>query len=770
MSASKTQPQPVPIGMITTLIIVAVAAAFLIKPDKKELLERHLKDRNYEAAAKTLATLDSQTRSKDEAFFDAVEIEVELGTTRWRDKARLDDLAKRSLGLLQKHPESERVFELFLHLAGRSSNPAELLDGLVSIKGTLYKKWVALASETLAGRALAVGDPKAAGQIALGLLEIQNARSVTNAVALLRQGGGVDKALEVLRQYLQAHPPQSRGAPWDLERLEIQLLRETGRPGEALVRMRALHDQATGEDRQNLVGPMIQLAREAGKSGEVLEMAERRAKSEPSNTAHWELLAELALESGETAVAVRARESLAALKPDDKNNAFKLGQLREWNQNPSGAYDEYLKALDLTSEEALHRLIALNPGLYRDKDLLAAMTRHPEKVKRLDLEAVQARLLTANGRLAEAERIFKNHVAGHPKDTNAWHSLANTALSLHDYETAREAFGAYFELKPNSPDIAAAMARLEGYLGDFEEAFKWSKRAFELDPTDDNLEVYLNTAESLGRTDDLQAALELKARMSQNPGAVVYLRLAGLLASTGQEEAQLDTLNAALALHPTNSLLRAQAAYFHADRRNYAKAVSVLGESPSLRTDPVQMELYLRMLVQSLKLEEADKFLKEPLPSDFLEQTSTLATRAYLAEVFNRLEESVSLFERLSEREPSSDYYALNYARLLSRTGRVKEAMAILEPRLDRPTPEVMELAANVFAAAGDPRSAIAWQQRFIATGPEDLSQAERVLGDYYLSRGNPIEAKRAYKRALDLFVKVLETEQMSALTSKGTP
>jgi tetratricopeptide (TPR) repeat protein len=377
-------------------------------------------------------------------------------------------------------------------------------------------------------------------------------------------------------------------------------------------------------------------------------------------------------------------------------------------------------------------------------------------VDRLELEAFHAKLLTGNGKYADAERILKHHLATHPNDTNAWFDLANTALSNLDYEGAKAAFGRFVELKPNSPAEMGAIARLEGYSGDFDEAFRWAKRAFELEPSDDNLEVYLNTAESLGRTDDLQAALETKAKLERNASAVVYLRLAGLLAATGQEQQQWEALKSGLAVHPTNALLRAQAAFYHADKQRYSEAAEVMRGSPNIRSDPAQLELYARLLVQSLRLEEADRLLKEPLPREFLEQTSILGMRAYLAENFNRLDEAVTLFGILAGREPASDYYALNHARLLARTGEVEKALAILSPRLADPTPEVMELAADVYSAAGKTKEAIDWQLRLIAAGPPNLSAAHRVLGDFYLSRGNPIEAKRSYKRALDLFLGTL--------------
>lgn len=755
MSLKRPQRPPVPAGLITVLIVVAIGVAMLLKPGRVGLLERHVRDRNFEAAAKVLESVSDAARRSDEARYDAAYLAIQRGLADWRDEERMDELARLSLDYLAKHPGSGKIFDFFLSMAGHGKDPSALAERWLQLKTNKTKASADLAFKALTDRALAMGNPAEAGRIAAQLVDLQNDHSVTNAIALLRQGGDAARALELTQRRL-ALPAATNQLQSELERMEIQLLRETGKPGQALVKLRALRDQADPEEQEALVAPLIQLAREAGRSREVLQLGLRHAGLHPEAVENWELLADLALESGETATAALAREKLAILTPKDKINSFKLAQLREWSQNPSGAFDQYLKALDLTSDEALPRLIALNPGLYRTRDLLDAMGKHPDKVERLELEALHAKLLTGNGKYSDAERILKHHLASHPKDTNAWFDLANTALSNRDYEGAREAFGRFVQLKPHSPAEMGAIARLEGYIGNFDEAFRWAKRAFELEPTDDNLEVYLNTAESLGRTDDLQAALETKAKLGRNASAVVYLRLAGLLASTGQEDQQWETLKAGLAIHPTNALLRAQAAYFHADQQRFGEAAAVLRGSPNIRSDPAQLELYARLLVQSMQLEEADRLLKEPLPREFLEQTSILGMRAYLAENFNRLDEAVRLFGILADKDPASDYYALNHARLLARTGEVEKALAMLSPRLADPTPEVMELAAEVYSASGRIKEAIDWQLRLIAAGPSNLSAAHRVLGDFYLSRGNPIEAKRSYKRALDLFLGTL--------------
>lgn len=755
MSLKRPQKPAVPAGLITTMIVAAIGVAMLLKPGRMGLLERHVRDRNFEAASRVLESVGKVAKPSEEARYDAAFLAIQRGLADWRNEEKMDELARLSLDFLAKHPESDKIFDFFLSMAGHAKDPSALAERWLGLKTNVTRASAEFAFKALTDRALAMGNPAEAGRIAAKLVNLQDDHSVTNAIALLRQGGGALEALELVQRRL-ALPSVANQLQQEVERIEIQLLRETGRPGEAFVKLRALRDQTDPPEREALVAPLIQLAREAGRTREVLQLGLRHAELHPEAAENWELLAALAMESGETATAVLAREKLAALIPQNKTNSFKLAQLREWSHDPSGAFDDYLKALELSSDEALLRLIALNPGLYRTRDLLEAMGKHEDKVDRLGLEAFHAKLLTENGKYADAERILKHHLASHPNDTNAWFDLANTALSNQDYVEAKAAFGRFVELKPNSPAEMGAIARLEGYSGDFDEAFRWAKRAFELDPSDDNLEVYLNTAESLGRTDDLQAALEAKAKLGRNANAVVYLRLAGLLASTGQEEQQWETLKAGLAVHPTNALLRAQAAYFHADQQRFGQAAEVLRGSPNIRSDPAQLELYARLLVQSLQLEEADRLLKEPLPLEFLEQPGILGMRAYLAENFNRLDEAVALFGILASKEPASDYYALNHARLLARTGEVEKAMAILSPRLADPTPEVMELAADVYAASGRSKEAVDWQLRFIAAGPQNPSAAHRVLGDFYLSRGNPIEAKRSYKRALDLFMGTL--------------
>jgi predicted negative regulator of RcsB-dependent stress response len=57
---------------------------------------------------------------------------------------------------------------------------------------------------------------------------------------------------------------------------------------------------------------------------------------------------------------------------------------------------------------------------------------------------------------------------------------------------------------------------------------------------------------------------------------------------------------------------------------------------------------------------------------------------------------------------------------------------------------------AQVLATSGYYKEAEKWQQRYVATRPSDLPQAYGFLGDVRLSRGDRVNARRAYQKGLD--------------------
>jgi tetratricopeptide (TPR) repeat protein len=193
-----------------------------------------------------------------------------------------------------------------------------------------------------------------------------------------------------------------------------------------------------------------------------------------------------------------------------------------------------------------------------------------------------------------------------------------------------------------------------------------------------------------------------------------------------------------------------QTAYALAAENQLPDAVKVLAEHPDLRKSPEVIQFYLMLLVQGQQIKEAKAFLGSGIAPELLETPALLGLRAQVAEADDRLDEASGIFARLHQAEPKNTEYGLNHARLLAARGKTAEAKQVLALYEDDPNPEILKLFAMVYNAAGDYPTAEKYQRRYLATRPKEMPQSWGFLGDILLSRGDKLNARRAYQRGLN--------------------
>ena len=83
-------------------------------------------------------------------------------------------------------------------------------------------------------------------------------------------------------------------------------------------------------------------------------------------------------------------------------------------------------------------------------------------------------------------------------------------------------------------------------------------------------------------------------------------------------------------------------------------------------------------------------------------------------------------------------------------TGKKKEAGQLLSRIIHPQKPETLKFAAEVYSDAGKYKLAEKYQDLYLKTSPAQVPQAYGFLGDIRLSRGDKVNARRAYQKGLD--------------------
>lgn len=568
----------------------------------------------------------------------------------------------------------------------------------------------------------------------------------TNFVAELMALGARVESSEELERALGGNLEK---APEDLQRaVTAELVKRTlaeGKPARAAAAYSNLWARFPSEAGARELARLLRQADQAAKA-----LAVMQTLSGATNAATLRDLADVAKAAGRLDLATNALAKLRAVEPANSGLALEFAQTLEWSNAPDLAFDEYLSALRHDNKEAVAKALALAGPLGRTEELLEALLAKPNLADTIEMRLQVARLAADSARYKEAKAAFEEVLRARPKDFDLRVEYGTLLMNLFEFADAERVFAEAKGLQPEALAPDKALAEIKYRRGDYDGALAAYRSLVSRTKDEDAIKAYVTLAESLGRVDAIIDGL--RRQVSQTKSAYDFERLAFNLNSLGRTNDYVATLEEGLRANPANAELTMRLAYALADRGEYGRAIALLSGDAALRRSREMANLYLSALIRAQKLKEADAFLRSGVAREILEDTETLGLRAQVAEGLNQLPEAMRLFERLHAGNLGSSYIALNYARLLAANGRSKEAAKILEPFLEKPSDETLALAAQIFSEAGNYKSAEEWQRKFIAKNPS--ARAWGFLGDILLSRGDKINARRAYQKAADAMVK----------------
>lgn len=763
MQPAPAHPKAFSPALLAGILAACGLLAWLLVPGDRTLLERQLRDGAFQNASQTLARIRPSERAKDPAFYLLAELEIARRQSAIREPARRIALIQRCADALIQFPDQpEFLRQLLLLIAGAPAADAVL----TALEPALPRFAPAARMQTyqaLTALALASNQPQFAATIHSNLWRsTPEDRTLTLEMARLwRQAARPDLALSTL----DVHRGQSpRGAPTspEIARLRITLLREAGRVGEALDEALLAYPNIAPAEREAFAELLTALARECSRTRDVLPLARERAERDATRLQPWLDLARLAIESGATALAISALEQAQTLAPTNTATLLELAQYHEWNGEPQRAFDAYTNALRHGAVNALEPLLRLNNGLYRDEDLLAAVSSVEDQGL---LERHRLALARVHAKAADfdrANRLYDRELATRTNDVELLREVGQLALDLQDFDRADRLLSQAARDKPTDLGLLTALAEAKFRRQEYTAAMNLFWEVARTSGDAAAFEHYITLATSLGDLERAAQALEQRLRNPSTATSRDYEQLAYLASVTGNTDRHKSALLAGLRQFPDDQSLRLQATYTFSDRGDFMQAAHILADHPGLRDSLDLSRFHLGLLIQAQAITQALHFAEQSLSPKFRTEPAILELLAQLYDSTGRHTEAVASYQKLLKTAPDSPRLKLNCARNLAALGRWKEAEALLKPMLVQPTPEVLSLAAQTYSTAGRHRDAELYQRRYLETHPPDASAAWAFLGDILLARGDAAAARRAYRHALDL--------KLQSLTSSSRP
>lgn len=478
---------------------------------------------------------------------------------------------------------------------------------------------------------------------------------------------------------------------------------------------------------------------------------------------------------------------LAEKAPSDVDNLVTLARLEKFALNSSAAEAAYKKALAVEpeNEEALTGL-ALVYGEMGNNELASQMLRRAAQ------KNPNLRTLTALASAYEQMRDYKMAAAtyGQALDLNRENTDLKRAYAqaLFVAENTDKALTVFEEILSEEPNDLLANLRLSQIYRqkrNFDKARAYARKARDLDPN--NIEIRYNevglyeaegkTAEAISLLKELTESTLRTLSMQERGNALILLERLGLLyrsneqtqeaVATFQRMAQVDSsasanaaaqiidtyragkdfasadreMQAALAKHPDDRILKSVAATVMSDLGRHAEAEKLLKTLFDGKNDRAVHIALAQAYDKSKDYKAAARALDEAekLSESNDEKEPVLFLRGALLEKQKRYDEAEKEFRRVLDVAPNNAS-ALNYLgyMLADRNIRVQEALALIQKAVDQEPANgaFLDSLGWAYYRLNKLDEAADYLRRSLQRGTKDPTVHDH-LGDVLVSQGN---------------------------------
>lgn len=713
-------------------------------PDDPGLLEDLVRDQKTKEARRVLRKVSADERAQAPLRYEIVEQrleKIELETKKDAD-AQVDAYLLRAIKRWDEQNRAMSLLNLWISDVARARDVTQLW-------AALRIDWSAIppaAQVRLLGKLvpLALGQEKpalAAKIHAATYGEVPGIEAeALEQVRLRRLAGDTAGALNALGELNSD----------SVDEVRVNLLRELNRNDAALNRILAGLQNKPSITWQD-IDRLVEVARGAGQPDRALAIVTAYAQAHGKEIEGWRHLVLLQREGGLATEAAETQRHVVELSERDPVELREWGRLLEGAGQPGLAFDVW-KELGLQGEEyALDRLIALNPGLYRNRELSEVLERVVPLAGHDDYTLTLARLLTEVGRYDDATDAYDYYIAAVPTDLTAMLEVATLEIELFRYS---EASGWLERLKAaGDSDVAVRRKLADAWtgMGEYELAMAEYRGVAEETRHIDDFGSYLRLARGIGEYDDFVAGLEGVVE-SDEVVAADYLTLAYGYQLLGKDVLAKKALRDGMAKFPENAEMPMRLAYAYSDAKRYRDAQEIIRLHPEIGTAVEPTRLYLILMRLNNDRAAEREFLGREFPPGVWvdEESKQMLARAHMA--LGNLAIAERLLKELHEIAPADWDITADYVFVLQRMRKTKEAQALLAPLLQSDEPIALKLAAEVSSALGEWREAERLQLRYLTKTVPGAPTDWGALGDIRLSRGDRNGAKQAYRRALREF------------------
>ncbi len=741
MSPAARMKPILPIWQLALLLAVSAAGIWLLLPDDPKLVEDLVRDGSYPEARRALGKLSVAKRAQRPDYYRAMEVRLSRLELRPHDPAALTAFWKQGVTAWRETNFSGTVFLELTPVIPRLPDPATAWSAMAADFEQVPEKQRERLATDFTHAALAANQPATAAEI-FSAVHPPKGRSPDDALELARLWQLADRpadALVALGEETASKVTTRR----------VALLRALNRNREAFDLLRARADAAPDRTPDAmLIEEIAAVGLAAGLASDTAVILERYVAKNPRDLEATRHLRDLTMAANQLVPAVKAAQAAVALGQRQPEDVRQLARVLEYSGQPSAAFDAWLE-LALTGDvAATDRLIALNPGLYRDADLAPALERVVPATGRPDLTLRLARVEVTLGRYEQARRYLTLYTAN-ATDVDALIEFAHLHTALYRFADAEALLRRASELRPNDLTLRREIAENLVLQNRSADALAAYARLAEQSNAEEILGPYIRLAESLGRYGDFTQGLRRRIDRESGTEARDYLLLAYGYELLNDPARRAAALEEGRRRAPQNDDLRVQLAYTFAGEKKYQAAQATLATSTSLHSNATSSALYLELMRLNNDTAAERRYLATPLSPDIAGDESVIERVARAREALGDFAEAEKLWRSLVTLRPTDIDPVASLARVLLTRGHPAEASKLLAPFLVQAAPSTIKLAAEIAEAAGDHRAAEKYQLAYL--------DAERIapptdwgaLGDIRLARGDRTGAKRAYAEAL---------------------
>lgn len=540
------------IRVLVAIIGASLLGSYLLIPDQSQLVERLMRDQQYERIQEMLRSTLGTAGGINTAEFQ------KLGGSQLATLSHLLRLTPREQLQSIFSPDRPLDYDRFIHAVTLAAvryvdviAPDQAWRMISPVAAKMPSAYFMELAAVLSKNALAVSRPDLAATILAQACMVQDApvAMAHDMVQSFRWAGkprlGADHLLKWIRQRQKDTPDADAKALAELRALGSTVALEGGDPSTALdfhlLNLRALPADELLSSQQ--IETALSLASQCARTADAVPWLARYVSSMPESKLDWKKLPELQSKNPQRAAEYVRWTRLQA-------------QYADWSSQFDPAFDAHFRLAALGEVPSLDRCLALCDFLGRGEEMADLLQYSDIALSRPALQAKLASLLAGLGRDTEALPLYQRWIAANPDDVEAAHDLGCLLQDMGREDDALQAFEAVVKLHPKHIPTVKKLAESCIRAGLHERALELYKGMHDEDHDHYTLENYALLAESLDRHEELFRAQVLHTRQEHLKTVEPYLEIAETAGYLSSAQPAIEVLEEGLRKFPDSPSVR----------------------------------------------------------------------------------------------------------------------------------------------------------------------------------------------------------------------